>query len=85
MEALHGMSKAEDDLIEAIFAEHAAEPSRAPSSLVLPGDKVTVVLEAIDASVALHERQAQTKVFSDRQRCLAVLSDLRRAREVLTT
>lgn len=43
------MSKAEDDLIEAIFAEHAAEPSRAPSSLVLPGDKVTVVLEAIDA------------------------------------
>lgn len=77
------MSKAEDDYIATVLERAAGIGAPTPAAVLLPGAQVALVLQAVDASIELHERQAQTKVFSDRQRCFGVLAELRRARKVL--
>lgn len=77
------MSKAEDDQIEAELLRLAGIGTPPPAAVVLPGDQVAIVLEAIDASIDRFERLAHTKIFATRQRCLAKLNELRRARKAL--
>lgn len=77
------MSKAEDDAIEAEVLRQAGVGAPPPAAVVLPGDQVAIVLEAIDASIDRYERLAHTKIFATRQRCLAKLNELRRARNSL--